>query len=277
MNKKIIIIAFSLLLILYNLSTAQYLWLDNYDSTQTISSRIIIPDGYKRIDVQQDSFAHWLRNLPLKEGNPPIYFYNGDKKFNQLANHSVIDIDIGDENLQQCADAVIRLRAEYLYSTGYYDSIAFNFTSGDRFKYTEWLDGKTPIINGNNVTWKQNQTRENNRQTFMNYLKIIFTYAGSYSLSKELSKVDINNMKIGDIFIEGGFPGHAMIVVDMAENSHSGEKIFLLAQSYMPAQNVHVVKNATNRSLSPWFKANFENTLYTLEWVFEKEHLMRFK
>jgi len=277
MNKNTLIITLSLLLAVYNITNAQYLWLDSYDSTQSISSRINVPDGYKRIDIERGSFAHWLRNVPLKDGNPPIYLFDGDKKLNQLANHSIIDIDIGDTDLQQCADAVIRLRAEYQYSIGFNDSIAFNFTSGDRFEYIDWLNGKTPVINGNNVNWKQVRPRENNRTTFMNYLRIVFTYAGSYSLSNELSKIDIQDLEIGDVFVEGGFSGHAMIIIDMTENIESGERIFLLAQSYMPAQNIHIVTNPVNWSLSPWFKADFNNKLYTLEWVFEKDHLMRFK
>ena len=83
-------------------------------------------------------------------------------------------------------------------------------------------------------------------------------------------------MKIGDIFIEGGFPGHAMLVVDMAENIESGKRVFLLAQSYMPAQNIHIVKNQVKWGLSPWYKADFGDRLYTLEWVFDKDDLMRF-
>jgi len=43
-----------------------------------------------------------------------------------------------------------------------------------------------------------------------------------------LESVSIKNMNIGDVFIVGGSPGHAVIVVDMAVNS-DGEKIFLLA------------------------------------------------
>jgi hypothetical protein len=192
-------------LILVNTALAQYPWLDNYDSAQSIVSRIPPPDGYKRVEVEEGSFQQWLRNLPLKEGKPPIYLYNGEKKFFQLANYAVIDIDVGDQDLQQCADAVIRLRSEYFYSKGYYDSIAFNFTSGDRFRYADWLKGITPEVNNNDVSWKQLSERDNDRATFKKYLDILFTYAGSYSLSEELLKVpDINNMRIGDVFIEGG-------------------------------------------------------------------------
>ena len=45
-------------------------------------------------------------------------------------------------------------------------------------------------------------------------------------------------MQIGDVLIQGGSPGHAVIVVDMAENPATGEKLYLLAQSYMPAQDI---------------------------------------
>ena len=40
----------------------------------------------------------------------------------------------------------------------------------------------------------------------------IFMYAGTLSLSKEMQPISINNMQIGDVFIQGGSPGHAMII-----------------------------------------------------------------
>jgi hypothetical protein len=76
---------------------------------------------------------------------------------------------------------------------------------------------------------------------------------------------------------EGGFPGHAVIVVDIAEKIKDGKKIFLLAQSYTPAQDMHIVKNPVGLSLSPWFKLNFGKSLYMLEWVFGKNDLKRFR
>jgi len=40
--------------------------------------------------------------------------------------------------------------------------------------------------------------------------------------------------------IRAGSPGHAMLVVDVAEDER-GRRIYLLAQSYMPAQDIHIV------------------------------------
>jgi len=102
-------------------------------------------------------------------------------------------------------------------------------------------------------------------------------YAGTHSLSKELKSVPLENIQIGDVFIQGGFPGHAILVVDMAEHLTTKEKIFMLAQSYMPAQETQILKNPTNKNLSPWYSLNFEGQLDTPEWDFNKSDLKRFE
>ena len=78
----------------------------------------------------------------------------------------------------------------------------------------------------------------------------------------------------GDVFIQGGFPGHAVLVADVAQNGH-GERMFLLVQSYMPAQDIHVLRNLTH-SESPWYPALMEGTLKTPEWTFLYSDLRRF-
>ena len=254
-----------------------YQWLDEYENSQAIASRIQIPDGYRRIEVEPVSFAYWLRHLPLKEGRPSGYLYDGGEKSNQSAHFAVVDIDVGGKNLQQCADAVIRLRAEYLYSIGDSERIHFNFTSGDRANYAQWAQGYRPVVNGNSVRWIKSGVEEHSYDNFKRYLERVFIYAGSYSLSAELQDVqDVKEMKIGDVFIVGGFPGHAVIVVDMAVNEGTGEKLFLLAQSYMPAQDIHILKNPTNPVLSPWYEQGFGEVLNTPEWTFRKSNLKRF-
>jgi hypothetical protein len=62
----------------------------------------------------------------------------------------------------------------------------------------------------------------------------------------------------------------------MAENKVSGEKIFLLAQSYMPAQDIHILKNPENGGGNPWYSVNFGDKLITPEWEFTRGNLRRF-
>ncbi len=256
-------------------SAPRYSWHDSESSLVTLSDSIKPPSGYKQITIGDNSFGAWLRGLPLLQNSDTVYLFNGDKKFNQLAHHSIIDIDVGSRDLQQCADAAMRLRAEYLYSKGDYEKIHFNFTSGDKASWLDWAAGIRPVIKGNQVSWKKKASKDRSYRSFRRYLDVIFTYAGSASLSRELKKV-VNPAKIlpGDVFIQGGYPGHAVIVIDVANNDQ-GDRIFLLAQSYMPAQQIHVLNNPKFWN-GPWYHAKSSGKLITPEWIFNYSDLMRF-
>ena len=98
---------------------------------------------------------------------------------------------------------------------------------------------------------------------------------GSASLAKQLKPVNsFSQIQPGDVIIRGGFPGHAVIVMDVAVNN-SGKKIYLLAQSYMPAQDIHVLKNPNNTGLSPWYEVNDDTVIYTPEYTFSQHELRR--
>jgi hypothetical protein len=126
------------------------------------------------------------------------------------------------------------------------------------------------VVKGNNVKWVKKKSKDYSYGNFRRYLRTVFMYAGTYSLSKELKRrIRAKDMRIGDVFIKGGFPGHAVLVVDMARNRDTGKKVFLLAQSFMPAQDVHVLRNLNNRNLSPWYDLDFGKTLATPEWNFD--------
>lgn len=255
-----------------------YTWLPNYAAASSIAKRIAAPEGFERIETRSGSFEDWLRHLPLKKGRPPVHLYNGVKKENQYAHHAIIDIDVGKEDLQQCADAVIRLRAEYFFSTGELDKIKFRFTSGHVAEYKKWMEGYRPVVLGNVVKWVKTAKKDPSYSNFRNgYLNKVFTYAGSASLAAELKKVnDVSRIKIGDVFIQGGHPGHAVIVVDMAADKITGKKIFLIAQSFMPAQEMHILKNPGDSRLSPWYELDFGEELETPNWTFKKNDLKRF-
>lgn len=247
-----------------------------YKEGKTIKERFNPPSGYVRSEVQSNSFEYYLRNLPLKEYGEKVRYYNGIIKPNIWVYVSVVDMEIGNRNLQQCADAVMRLRGEYLYKNKKYNDIHFNFTNGSRVDYSKWMEGNRIIVDGNKSYWKKQSQPSNSYKSFRKYMDIIFAYAGTLSLEKELISVDIKNIQIGDVFIQGGSPGHAVIVVDLAQNK-KGEKVFLLAQSYMPAQDIQILKNPNNLDLSPWYSIDFGEELKTPEWDFKKTDLKRFK
>jgi hypothetical protein len=107
----------------------------------------------------------------------------------------------------------------------------------------------------------------------------VFGLAGTGSLKRELDKVaDVSKVEIGDVFIHrerGMTVGHAVLVMDVAENE-GGRRAFLLSQSYMPAQEIHILKNTESSDLSPWYTLGPKAPLATPEWDFPAGSLMRF-
>src|SRR5690349_4140272 len=70
--------------------------------------QIPVPEGYYRPSLKPGEFGYWLRDIRLKNDNA-VYLFNGSLKANQSAQFAVLDISVGEKNLQQCADAVMRL------------------------------------------------------------------------------------------------------------------------------------------------------------------------
>lgn len=242
---------------------------------ETIKDRFAAPEGYSR--RKNSGFGDYLRSLPLKKQGAQVHLYNGALKNRQDVHAAIINIDVGNKDLQQCADAVMRLRAEYLYSVKAYDRIHFNFTNGFRADYNKWRAGYRIKLAGNNVKWVKTASVDTSHASFREYLERVYMFAGTLSLSNELRSVSFKEMKIGDVLIQGGSPGHAVIVVDVATNA-KGEKMFMLAQSYMPAQEIHVLKNVNNSNISPWYDVTaIHNIIETPEWNFTINDLKRFE
>lgn len=243
----------------------------------TIATRFKLPKGYTRTSSDETSFASYLGNLPLKPEGALVTYYNGELKPNHNVYEAVIDLPIGKRDLHQCADAVMRLRADYFFQHKKYDSIHFNFTNGFKADYANWRKGKRIVVKGNQVSWKQSAQPSDSPKNFWKYLEMVFSYAGTASLEKEMNSVSVEKMRIGDVFIKGGFPGHAIIVVDMAIDKSTNEKIFLLAQSYMPAQEIQILKNPNSNELNPWYGVSeISSLLPTPEWTFKRNELKRF-
>jgi hypothetical protein len=232
----------------------EYAWQYASDA-ETLAQRIAPPPGFARTPVDEGSWAAWLRGLPMKPANAPVLIYTGAQKWRQDMHAAVVDIDVGKRNLQQCADAIMRLRGEWLFAAGRKADIRFNDTEGKPLRFAA--------------------RRDSGYQSFRKYMDHVFAYAGTYSLERELKPVPPADIAIGDVFIKGGFPGHAVLVADMAENPQTGEKRFLLLQSYMPAQQMHVLKSPASGDGTPWYPATSGGDLVTPEWTFPEGALHR--
>ncbi|GAA4387984.1 DUF4846 domain-containing protein [Hymenobacter koreensis] len=221
------------------------------------------------------SFGEWLRYLPLRPAGTPVRLHNGRPKEIQSVHAAVINIDTGTRDLQQCADAVIRLRSEYLFSQNY-RRIHFHLTSGYDAWFGDWADGKRFQLQGEDVAPVSKPPEAPTHALLRQYLDQIFTYAGTLSLERELQRVPLSDVQPGDVFIKGGSPGHAVLVLDAAQNPTTRRRYVLLAQSYMPAQDMHVLINKPRSGLGAWFlvEPNAE-WLETPEWNFSAEQLKR--
>jgi hypothetical protein len=246
------------------------------EAGSTIFERFEVPKGYERIPVEKEGFDEFLRNLKLKPNGSKVLYYDGREKNKSGVYEAVVDISIGNRDLHQCADAVMLLRAEYLYKQKRFNEIHFNFVSGFKAEYSKWMQGYRIKVSGNDAIWLKDKAPSENYDEFRKFMDIVFAYANTLSLENELIAVEKDSLKIGDVFIKGPDPGHTVIVVDMAVNPKTGEKLFMLAQSYMPAQETQILQNPNNKNISPWYSLNFQDQLNTPEWTFSSKQVKRF-
>jgi len=221
---------------------------------------IDLPANYLRVSLPENSFGSFLRKQELKTENNTVYLFNGQKKGFQGSQFAVLKIDVGKRDLQQCADACMRLRGEFLFDQKQYKDIHFNFLGDGKPRYyTEYSKG------------------DRTHKKFRKYMDYIFAYANTGSLLNEMKKKPLEEVAPGDIFIQKGSPyGHAITVMDIAKHPDTGKTIILLSQSYMPAQDIHILKNPENGDISPWFEIEEADKLYTPEWTFEWSDLRKF-
>ena len=236
---------------------------------------ISLPPGFDYVAEGDSAYSNWLLDLRLKK-NKTVYLYNGKLKSNQDAQYGVLDIDIGKKDLVQCADAAMKLKADYLFEKHLYDQIKFLTTSGNEISFENWRRGMRWKVQGAKlVSYNINKEGIEKEKDYASFMEFVFTYCGTYSLSKQLKAVnDSRSLQPGHLFVYGGFPGHVVTVMAVAKNEKD-EKIFLLSQGYMPAQDIHILKNYADPGLSPWYSIADIYPLYTPQWQFERGSLRR--
>ncbi len=243
----------------------------------TIAERINTPAGYERVRLAPGSFGRYLRYLPLKPHGTSVRYHDGSTKRKSGVYCAVVDFDLDRRDLQQCADAVMRLRAEYLHGAGRGGEIRFTLSDGLVASYARWARGWRIRVVGGKTVWEKKAGPSDSRHDLERFLAVVYAYAGTITLDRDLgSPVTFASISPGDVLIRGGSPGHAVIVLDVAVQKRTGKKIFLLAQSYMPAQDIQVLVNPAGGSLDPWYEIPDGGDVITPEWKFTKGDLKRF-
>jgi Domain of unknown function (4846) len=187
----------------------------------TLAQRFPTLPGQTRVPVEIDSFGAFLRGLPLAPRGTKVKLFDGRDKPRQDVHAAVVAIDVGTRDLQQCADAVMRLRSEYLWSRRHV--IEFHPDPGRP------------------RTLRFDPSADASRAHFTAYMTRVFSEAGSASLQAELAP-GRDAVQPGDVLIQGGYPGHAVLVLDVSADAN-GHRRLLLGQSYMPAQSFHVLRD----------------------------------
>jgi hypothetical protein len=245
------------------------------DPGVTVGERFEPPAGFTRVPLAVGSFGAFLRDLPLRPPDTDVLLFDAKPKARQDVHAAVVAMDLGDRNLQQCADTILRLRAEHLYAAGRMDDISFHFTNGFECSFRRWRRGSRVRVRGGEVKWVDGAKADASHPALRRYLDMVFAYAGTRSLHLDMVKApDDSPVEPGDVYLQPGSPGHAMVVVDVAARGDA--RAMLLAQGFMPAQDAHVVKNPGSPAMDPWYVEGAGQKLVTPEWTFPWTSRWRF-
>lgn len=245
-------------------------------SGKTLAKRILTPKSYKRIKAKKRSFMTFLRNYKLKPDGSPVLLYNGNEKGNQSAHIAVFTLPIENEDLQQCADSIMRIYGEYYYKNKMYNKLTFPIGNGFIADFDKWRKGFAISVNGNRISWVSSSRNDSSYNSFKRFMRIVFAYSGTLNIDNTSKKIKLSKARVGDIFVKGGSPGHVVMIADICKNA-DGKKAYLLAQGYMPAQEFQLLKNPLHED-DPWYyEDEIKYPLRTPEYSFEKGSLRRYK
>lgn len=222
----------------------RYPWLSAEARVRPLEAVFAPPSGFERVDAAPGSFGEFLRGLPLRPDGSDVHTYRG--ALLRAADHpgvaAVAELDVSPTDVQQCADSVIRLHAEWKWSRGEQSGVGYHFLSGDYAAWTKYASGARAVANGKGIRWAQSAKASSDHATYRKYLDMVFNYASTISLHRSSSTaVEREDLAPGDFFILPGGPGHAILILDVAKDA-SGKRVALLGQGFMPAQDFHVLR-----------------------------------
>jgi len=192
---------------------------------------IPVPAGFKTVEYPASSYSRWLADRPLKTNNVILahdgqIIAAGTDRVCAVLNLPLLFT--GD--LEQCADYAMRLWAEYHKDRSNLDQLYLFDYNGRRQYY------KTSGL------------------SYRKFLLRAFANSNSYSLKQGCAKVDTGAIVPGDMVVqnERGGVGHVSVVLNVCRDS-TGQRLYLIGFSYMPAQEFHVEKALEGYGKEGWF------------------------
>ena len=226
---------------------ARYPWLAanrDVSALDRLEQRFRVPSGFVRVPLAAGSFGAWLRGLPLERPGTPVVSHRGEiilpPHHRNLA--AVVAIDVGAQDLQQCADSVIRLHAEWTWSRGRRDQ-SYRAASGAEMPFARWAAGERVTVSGpagSKLTWAPAARADSSHRAFRAYLDSVFGWANTVALARDTTPTALADLQPGDFVVQPGGPGHAVLVLDLAIDP-DGHRVVLLGQGFMPAQSFQVL------------------------------------
>lgn len=260
----------------------RYPWLGfnkSLPKLKALRDHITPPSGYTREAVTPNSFGEYLRFVPVRQDRTQTLLYNGKPVY--MPSAGVVPLDLGRRDLHQCADSVLRLHAEYLWSSNQAKRAQYHYTSGDLAAWRNWRRGRVLKVRGRKVVTTKVTPVPNTHKAYRRYLDRVFTYASTRSMHRDATvHKDLSTIQAGDFFLTPGSPGHVVMVMDIAVNA-SGKRVALIGQGYIPAREFHIVKGNAHATIDGlWYVLPTKQgqVLDTPTWTpFKTTELKRFK
>ena len=219
---------------------------------QSTVGEIPLPDKeYQRVVVEKGSFGAWLRVLPLKPAGSPVLDYRGRiyKSAEDTAVGAVIDMDIHGRRLEQCMDILVRLYAEYVWQAGAADELILPLPGGYWLGWKSWAQGFRTQYQGVKVSLIHRESPDYSPKNFDRYLREIYANSHTLQFYYNYEPIDYSAVQPGDVIIKNGRKKHAVMIVDLAQNS-TGDLIGLIGHGDTPACQFFLLRHNKN---TLWF------------------------